>query len=445
MKLKRSTLFFYGLTEMPINISLFPVLVFIPKFYSVDMGVSLVLAANIILAVRLFDVITDPLFGYINDRTNTRWGKRRPWIVIATPLMMLSIYMLFIPPEGSGALHLFVWMFLLSIATTMIMIPYYAWGAELSSDYNERSRVTGWRAMLGVVGSLSAQLIPSAALLFFGLGGSANVLNIVGISMIILMPICVFLTISKVPESKDHIKSTISPLKGFKLMLENAPFKRLIFAFMMGGIAISITTPLYLFFLTYVIKQEDIAVYMLTFFYISSFAAVPFWVWLSKIIGKHKAYISSFMLIGLTHPLYLLLGEGDFWWMLPITITTGFAAGGFQALPNSMKADVIDIDTLSSGENRSALFFSTWSFTSKMTASIGSWLALSALAWVGFNTAPEAYNESSQLFGLRLIFSSMSSIFYFLAILVIWKYPITEETHSKVREILDKRNTEKEA
>ena len=151
------------------------------------------------------------------------------------------------------------------------------------------------------------------------------------------------------------------------------------------------------------------------------------------------------MLIGLTHPLYLLLGEGDFWWMLPITITTGFAAGGFQALPNSMKADVIDIDTLNSGENRSALFFSTWSFTSKMTASIGSWLALSALAWVGFNTAPEAYNESSQLFGLRLIFSSMSSIFYFLAILVIWKYPITEETHSKVREILDKRNTEKEA
>ena len=178
LKLKRSTLFFYGLTELPINISLFPVLVFIPKFYSVDMGVSLVLAANIILAVRIFDVITDPLFGYINDRTNTRCGKRRPWIALATPLMMLSIYMLFIPPEGSGALHLFMWMFLLSIATTMIMIPYYAWGAELSSDYNERSRVTGWRAMLGVVGSLSAQLIPSAALLFFGLGGSANVLNL---------------------------------------------------------------------------------------------------------------------------------------------------------------------------------------------------------------------------------------------------------------------------
>ena len=176
MKLKKSTLFFYSLAEMPINIALFPILVFIPKFYTGEMGVPLALAANIILAVRIFDVFTDPVVGYINDRTNTKWGRRRPWIAIATPLLMVSIYMLFIPPEGAGALHLFLWMFLLSIGTTMLIIPYYAWGAELSPDYNERSRITGWRSISGVVGSLSAQLIPTIALVFFGLGGSANVL-----------------------------------------------------------------------------------------------------------------------------------------------------------------------------------------------------------------------------------------------------------------------------
>ena len=129
-------------------------------------------------------------------------GRRRPWIAMATPLLMVSIYMLFIPPEGAGALHLFLWMFLLSIATTMLIIPYYAWGAELSPDYNERSRITGWRSISGVVGSLSAQLIPTIALVFFGLGGSTNVLYIVGIASVIIMPICVFLTVSKVPESQ---------------------------------------------------------------------------------------------------------------------------------------------------------------------------------------------------------------------------------------------------
>ena len=250
MKLKKSTLFYYSLAEMPINIALFPILVFIPKFYTGEMGVPLALAANIILAVRIFDVFTDPVVGYINDRTNTKWGRRRPWIAIATPLLMVSIYMLFIPPEGAGALHLFLWMFLLSIGTTMLIIPYYAWGAELSPDYNERSRITGWRSISGVVGSLSAQLIPTIALVFFGLGGSTNVLYIVGIASVIIMPICVFFTVLKVPESKDYVQSNISPIKGFKIMLENSPFKRLIMAFMFGGIAFSITIPLYLFFIT---------------------------------------------------------------------------------------------------------------------------------------------------------------------------------------------------
>ena len=91
--------------------------------------------------------------------------------------------------------------------------------------------------------------------------------------MVVLMPICVALTISKVPETKEHVKSTISPIQGLKLMLENAPFKRLILTFMVGGIALSITTTLYLFFVTYVLNAEELAVYMFTFFFISNFAA----------------------------------------------------------------------------------------------------------------------------------------------------------------------------
>ena len=125
--------------------------------------------------------------------------------------------------------------------------------------------------------------------------------------------------------------------------------------------------------------------------------------------------------------------------MLPITILTGFAAGGFHVLANSMQADVIDIDTLKSGENRTALFFSTWSFTQKMAASLGSWLALTALALVGFNTSPEASNNSDQLFGLSLLFSSMASIFFFIAIAIIWKYPITEDVHLEIRKSLEKQ------
>ena len=440
MKLKKSTLFYYSLTDLPVTMALFPVMVFVPKFYTSEMGVPLMLVANIILMVRIFDVFTDPLVGFLGDRTNTRWGRRRPWIAAAMPVMMLGFYMLFLPPDGVGAGYMFGWMMFLSLGTTMMMIPYYAWAAELSPDYHERSRITGWRSMMGVVGSLAAQLVPGAALIFFGYGGSSAVLTIVGIAMVIIMPICVFLTLTRVPETRDFVSSVTPMIAGFKLMLSNGPFKRLILAFMVGSIALSITTPLYLFFITFVLHAEEMAIFMLTFFYLANFVAVPFWVWLSRRIGKHKAYIGSFAIIAMAHPFYLLLGEGDFWWMLPITLATGFSAGGFAALPNSMKADVIDLDTLKSGENRAALFFSTWSFTAKMSGSIGGWIALTGLAFFSFNAAPDAFNDPDALFGLRFLFALLPSAFFLLAGAIIWKYPITEERHAEMRAELAKRS-----
>ena len=440
MALTRRTLFYYGLADLPVSMSLFPVIVFLPKFYTSDMAVPLALAGTIMLAVRISDVITDPFFGYITDRFPTPWGRRRFWIALATPIMMLAIYRLFLPPEGAGAWHMGLWMFVLSISTTMMLIPYYAWAAELSPDYNERSRITCVRSMMGVLGSLSAQLAPAVALLFFGIGGSGSVLEIVGITMLVIMPICIYFTVTRVPEPKEYITAATPILDGLKLMFSNKPFLRLIIAFMVSSTALSITTPLYLFFITYVLHEEEKAIYMLTFFYLSNLSAVPFWVWLSTKIGKHRAYIGSFALIGLAHPFYIFLGAGDFWYMLPITLVTGFAAGGFAALPNSMKADVIDLDTLKSGENRAALFFSTYSFTAKLSGSLGGSLGLFGLAYIGFNSVTPELNSPEQLFGLKFLFAMFPSIFYLSACGIIWNYPITEERHRELRKELEEKN-----
>lgn len=438
MRLKRSTLLAYSLTDMPVMMSIFPVMVFVPRFYANDVGVTLTVIGSIMLLVRVFDVITDPLMGYLSDHTRSRFGRRRPWIALATPIMMLSIYQLFMPPEGAGAAHLFIWSMLLSIGTTMMLIPYYAWGAELSPDYNERSRITGARAMMGVFGQFTAQAVPALALILFAIGGSAAVLQIVGITMMIVMPLCVGITLFATPEAQVAVRSVVPIKTGLKLMWGNGPFKQLVATFMIGSIGLSMTTPLYLFFIADVLKAEDQAIFMLAFFYITSLAAVPFWVWLAGRIGKHKAYIASFMVIGCAHPFYMLLGEGDLWWMLPITIATGFAAGGFaQALPNSMKADVIDLDTLQSGESRAATYFSAWSFAQKATASIGSSMAIFGLAIFGFEASPTASNSPEELWGLRFLFSTFPSLFFFTGAAIIWNYPITPERHAEIRRELD--------
>ncbi len=438
--LKKSTLFYYSLADLPVAMALFPVMVFIPRYYSHDLGIPLATLGAVMLVQRILDLFTDPLMGYVSDHTRSRWGRRRPWVAASAPLLMLSIYRLFMPPEGAGVAHLFGWGMLLSVGITMMIIPYYAWGAELSSDYHERTRVVGARAMMGVLGSLVAQAAPAAALFFFAIGGSSAVLKIVGTTMLVLMPICVLGTVTQTPEPTVEVRSTVSVMDGLRLMVRNKPFLQLVIAFMIGSLGLNITTPLYIFYVSDVLGAENQSIYMLSCFYITNLVAVPFWVWLSGRIGKHHAYIASFFLIACAHPFYLLLGKGDFWWMLPITIATGFAAGGFsQLLPNSMKADVIDLDELASGESRAALFFSAWSFAQKATASLGGVIAIFGLSLIGFDATLGSKNGPSEMFGLRFLFSTFPSIFFASGALIVWKYPITEARQREIRAELESR------
>ncbi|MGA1676515.1 MAG: MFS transporter [Pseudomonadales bacterium] len=440
-RLSNKVLFYYSLADLPVAMSIFPVIVFIPRFYSNDVGISVATVGSIMLLSRVFDVMTDPLVGYLSDHTRTRWGRRKPWIALSVPVMMLSIYQLFLPPEGAGTMHLLLWSMLLSIGTTLMLIPYYAWGAELSPDYSERSRITGARSMAGVLGSFTAQAMPALALLLFGIGGSAAVLEIVGYTMLLLMPLCVAVTLAGTPDSQVPVRSNLPILKGLRLMVRNRPFLRLVTAFTVGSVGLNITTPLYLFFIADVLDAEAQAIYMLAFFYLSNLLSVPLWVMLAHRIGKHRAYLVSFIIISGAHPFYMLLGPGDFWYMLPITLVTGFAAGGFgAALPNSMKADVIDLDHLESGENRAALFFSSWSFVQKLVASLGTAIAMFGLALVGFQSGQQ--NGEEPLLGLRLLFSTLPSVFYLLAAAIVWGYPITAERHAEIRAALDARERE---
>jgi GPH family glycoside/pentoside/hexuronide:cation symporter len=430
---------------MPLHFALTPVLIFVPNYYTAELGVSLFVVGNIFLLARVFDVFTDPMVGYWSDRTRTRWGRRRPWIVAGMPLMTASFYFLFLPPEGAAGMHLFLCVMGLYTALTMILIPYYSWAAELSSDYSERTRITGWRSAIGIVGNMAAQFVPIFFLVVFGYGGDKAVMTILGIMMVFTLPLGVLLTVTQVPETDNYVDSTTSLKDGLKLMWRNGPFKRLIAALMVGSTAFNITTPLYSFFVGYVLGAPTMTVVMLAFFYTFNMIGVPFWVRLSNKIGKHRAYAASFILIGFAHPMYIFHGWGDFWWMIPVSIVSGFAGGAFASLPNSMKADVIDLDTMMSGDNRAASFFATWSFTAKMSAALGGWISLSVLGLIGFDPGLGANNSGDHMLGLRLLFTIPPALMFFAAAAIIWKYPITSARHANMRDAITRRNARRAA
>ena len=123
-RLSSGQLFVYGLADMPVMMSIFPAIVFIPRFYTADVGIAVGTVATVILLTRVLDVFTDPLMGYISDRTKSPWGRRKPWVVLATPILMVSIYKLYMPPAGVDEIYMFTWMVGLGLGTTMMLIPY---------------------------------------------------------------------------------------------------------------------------------------------------------------------------------------------------------------------------------------------------------------------------------------------------------------------------------
>ena len=158
--LSKTTIYAHGSLGLPLAVIGYPLAIWIPAHYSGGLGISLATVGTILMLARLTDVVTDPLVGELSDRWRTRIGRRRPWLLIGSPLMMLGVYNLFIPDEGVGVGYFLVWLAIFFLGSTMIALPHRAWGAELSPDYHQRSRVTAGREIYVLIGLLMAAAVP---------------------------------------------------------------------------------------------------------------------------------------------------------------------------------------------------------------------------------------------------------------------------------------------
>lgn len=435
--LSRKTLFYYGLADMPIQMAAVPIAAFIPNYYGADLGVSLAAIATVLLLARAFDAITDPLMGWLSDRTVTPWGRRRIWMAASIPILWIAVYKLFFPEPPVDATYLLTWMVVLWTGWTMLFIPYYAWAAELSPDYHERTRITGWRSWLGLAANVLSKLVPVAAIFLFDYGGSKETLALVGIMMLVLLPITVGLPVLLVPETKQFVPARMPLLRGLVVMWTNRPFRRLLTAFFVNTLGSSISTALIVFYVRGVLGEEQQSILQLMVFYGFNLIGVPFWVKYSERLGKHRAWCISLAIFSLLMLGYLALGPGDFYYMLPITAITGFLGGSFGVIPHSMKADVIDLDRLETGEDRTAWFFSVWSFATKVALALGPWLALSILALIGYNPTAGATNDPAAVNGLKYLFVFGPASGFMLCAIIAWNYPLTESKHREVRAALE--------
>ena len=422
----------YSLLEAPQHATASVLALFLTPVYG-GLGVSVGLLSAILFATRMWDVVTDPLIGWLSDRTRGRLGRRRPWILAGGPLVVFAMIQVFRPPEEAGGAYLAVWLFVLWLGWTMVAIPYYAWGAELSPDYRERTRVSTFRTAFGYAGVWLIVAVPTVRQYWTGTGGSASeVFELASIAAGVMFPVAILVLATAVPE--DPIASSTMPVRqGLRLMWNNRPFRRLLAGFTLSGLGPSLQGPLYIFFAANVVEEPAAASLVLVVFYSANIPGVLLWGWLASRIEKHRAWICGMGVMSCATPLYLLLGPGDLSGMVGILFLSGIGAGAFTAVPFSMKADVIDLDTLESGEDRAGAFFAAWSLAAKIVAGVGPSLALAALAWIGFDAGRGATNSPAAIDGLRLFFSGAPMLCYLGGLLIVRGYPLTSKRHAELR------------
>ena len=355
-----------------------PVYVYIPKFYTDVVGINVIWLGYILFSVRIFDAVTDPVIGYISDRTQTRFGRRRPYIAVGTVFIALTMMLLFNPPQASTStetLWFGVFIYALFLFWTIVTVPYESLGPEITFDYHERTSLFAMRDGFLIAGTLAAASAPALVQWLFGLPDDAagERTKFFWIS-ILYAPLligtawwCVLAIKERHPQPG---RSALGLFSGVRQVARNRPFVILLVAYTVSAIGNNLPATLILFYVQYVL-QSDLADFFLLLYFVSGILFLPFWVYISRRTGKKAAWLTSMAINSGAFIGVFFLGPGDARIYGILVFLSGIGFGATLAIPSAIQADVIDYDELLTGERREGQYIGWWSISKKLAAAIG--------------------------------------------------------------------------
>ncbi|ABS64219.1 major facilitator superfamily MFS_1 [Parvibaculum lavamentivorans DS-1] len=438
--LSRWTLFAFALPAAPISAMGLPLVVHLPPFYAGSLGLGLTVVGTIFMLARFWDVFTDPVLGILSDKFETRWGRRRHWIVLSVPIMLLSVYMIFMPPVAVTAFYLIFWLFVLYVGWTLLTISHMSWGAELTPDYHERSRVQGAREVALVLGMVLVLTLPVLIEQTNPENLAAARVASMGWFVLILLPIAVGLAVWKVPERPTTAPAHVPMRQAIRALVQSRPLQVVLAADLLGGVSGGLVASMFLFLAEDALKLGQYSSLMLLGYFISGVCFIPLILAVSRRLGKHKTAAASAVFNALTVPLILLVPQGNAMMALGVWVLCGvnMAAGPF--LFRSLMADVADHDTVITRQQRTGLFYSLLTSTSKVGAAFAIFIAYSLLDSIGFQAGGE--NSQSVLDSLRAVYVWPACIISAAVAGILWFYPIDEKQQVENRRILEMRGIE---
>lgn len=449
-KLSLKTKIGFGIGDLGGNLFFTIIGFYLLNYLTNSFGLAAAAAGTAVLVGKAWDAVTDPAVGFISDRTHTRWGRRRPYMAVGAVFLLILMVLMFSNPGITSDPGKFAWALviycLLNTAYTLVNIPYSSLTPELTSDFNERTTLNGYRMSFAVVGTFigAGATLPLVEVF----GGSPAGWPIVAAVMGAIMAASTFITVFTVRENPGvRVVENIRILRSYFEVVKQKPFLVILstYALHMTGVAIVQATLLYYF--QFIYNEEALFTFALMALLGAVLVFIPVWVRISRAIGKRAALNVGMGLFAAAVMTFFLVGHSlPVWFAFLIFGIAGIGYSTNYVLSWSLVPDVVEYDYAENGRRREGIFYGMWTFFSKLGSALGVGMSGWILGAMDFiEPARVDYvpvQPQSAILGIRLLSGPIPALFFLAGIVVLSFYPITKEVYEQILEKVKKREEE---
>jgi len=444
-KLPRRTKLLFSTGDLSTSIPL-AILMFFQLYFLTDVaGLRPDLAGLAVGIPRIWDAINDPLVGLLSDRIRTRWGRRRVLLLFGSvPLGLSFIFMWLVPSLsqiGLAFYYAIVFIFF-DTAFTVVHVGYNALTPEMTSDYDERSSLNGYRMVFSISGTLGAIIL--ATVLGWYIKDSQTLFAFLGIGLGVISmipPLIVFRITTELPA--DELPNPLPMKQALAQTLSNQPFRLVMGLYLLSWTTASILAAVLVYYANYYLKVPDQANYFVLIAEGTAILFIPLWVWVSQKLDKRRAFIlgtASWIVVLLA---IFSLGSDQLVLAYLLAALSGSGIATAYVIPWAMVPDVVEYDQVHSGQRREGSYYAFASFFQKLATGAALWGMGTALAITGYitpgTTGPLPAQPEGAINAIRYFIGPIPAILLILALLFAWRYPITRASHQATLEALANR------
>ncbi len=395
----------------------------------------------LLAASRMWDAVSDPVVGYLSDNTRSTIGRRRVWLYVAAIPMGMGMVMMWSPPLSLAGWLLVFWMafalFLYETASTAFYVPHGALGVELTPNYHERTRLFGYTHMISAIGLI----IGLGFLQFMNMAEDKRAMAFY-LSLIAGITVASLIIISTrhLPERTDYQgRGGANVFNSFADVFRNPHARLLLLMYAIetfGASSIALLVP---YLVEYVIPMQTYMVLLLVTFVVPQFAFTPFFIRLSKKVGKKNLWFGAMLVAASQFMLaFFLITPGEFSYLIWFgTFIFGMCSGAGAVVAPSIKADIIDFDEYQTGERKEGAYLAVWNLIRKAAGSVVALLTGLVLQLNGFvPNVVQSYEIQLWILGL---FSLLPGLCYLAGAIIWYRFSFNETEHAAVREALESR------